>query len=140
MGLLLSVLLIGLPWWLGIKESACNVGDAGLIPGSGRSSGEGNGNPLQDSGLGNSKDRGVWQATVHGVARVRHNLVTKPPPPYLTTVSVHIIRVDHISLQVREIISIVFSVVASSSFSLFFMSGALISRRLEHLRLSPQDS
>ena len=83
-----------LPRWLGGKESACQEGNAGLIPGSGRSTGEGNGNPLQYSGLGNSMDRVVWQATVHGVARVRHNLVTKPPPPYLTTVSVHIIGED----------------------------------------------
>ena len=132
MDLLLSILLNGLPWWLSIKESACSVGDAGLIPGSGRFTGEGNGNPLQYSGLGNSMDREVWQATVLGVARVRHNLVTKPPPPYITTVSVHILGEDHISLQVREIISIVFSVVASYSFSLFFVSGALISLRLEH--------
>ena len=42
------------------KESACNVGDLGSIPGSGRSPGEGNGNPLQYSGLENSMDRGVW--------------------------------------------------------------------------------
>ena len=43
--------------------------------------GEGNGNPLQYSCLGNSMDGGVWWATVHGVTRVRQNLVTKPPPP-----------------------------------------------------------
>ncbi|KAB0340793.1 hypothetical protein FD754_022823 [Muntiacus muntjak] len=43
--------------------------------------GEGNGNPLQYSCLENPMDRGAWQATVHGVARIRHNLVTKPPPP-----------------------------------------------------------
>ena len=49
------------------KESACNAGDLGLIPGSGRSPGEGNGNPLQYSCLENPTDRGVWQATVHGV-------------------------------------------------------------------------
>ena len=42
------------------KVSACNVGDLGLIPGSGRSSGEGNGNPLQYSCLENSMDRGAW--------------------------------------------------------------------------------
>ena len=59
------------------KESACNAGDAGLIPGLGRSPGEGNGNPLQDSCLKNSMDRGEWHATVHGVVRVRHNLTTK---------------------------------------------------------------
>ena len=50
------------------KASAYNVGDLGLIPGSGRSPGEGNGNPLQYSCLGNLMDRGVLQATVHGVA------------------------------------------------------------------------
>ena len=47
-------------------------------PGLGRSLGEGNGNPLQYSCLENPMDRGAWQATVHGVARVRHDLVTKP--------------------------------------------------------------
>ena len=56
---------------------ACNVGDLGSIPGSGRSLGEGNGNPLQDFCLENPKNRGTWQATVHGVARVRHNLTTE---------------------------------------------------------------
>ena len=49
------------------KESACNAGDLGLIPGSGRSPGEGNGNPLQYSCLENLIDRGAWQAMVHGV-------------------------------------------------------------------------
>ena len=62
------------------KASAYNAGDLGLIPGSGRSPGEGNGNPLQYSSLENPMDREAWQATVHGVARVRHDLVTKPPP------------------------------------------------------------
>ena len=52
------------------KESAYNVGDLGLIPGLGGSPGEGNGNALQYSCLENPMDRGVWQATVHGVARV----------------------------------------------------------------------
>ena len=51
------------------KESACNVGDLGLIPGSGRSSGEGNVNPLHYSCLENPMDGGAWQATVHGVAK-----------------------------------------------------------------------
>ena len=48
------------------KESACNAGDWGLIPGSGRSSGEGNGYPIQYSCLGNPMERRVWGATVHG--------------------------------------------------------------------------
>ena len=69
-------------WFVGVrsvgKESACNVEDLGLIPGSGRSPGEGNGNPLQYSCLGNPMDRGAWWATAHGVARVGHDLTTKP--------------------------------------------------------------
>ena len=55
------------------KESAYNAGDLGSIPGSGRSPGEGNGNPLQYSYLENSRDRGAWQATVRGVAKVGHD-------------------------------------------------------------------
>ena len=51
------------------KESACNAGDLGLIPGLGRSPGEWNGHPLQYSFLENSMDRGAWWATVHGVAK-----------------------------------------------------------------------
>ena len=51
------------------KESACNVGHPGLIPGLGRSPGEGNGNPLQYSCLENPTDGGAWQVTVHGVTK-----------------------------------------------------------------------
>ena len=51
------------------KESACNAGDPGSIPGLGRSPGEGNGNPCQYSCLGNPMDRGAWPATVHGVVK-----------------------------------------------------------------------
>ena len=51
------------------KESACNVGDMSLIPGLGRSPGEGNCNPLKNSCLENSMDRGDWWATVHGVTK-----------------------------------------------------------------------
>ena len=51
------------------KESTCNAGDPGLILESGRSPGEGNGYPLQYSGLENSMDRRAWWATVHGVAK-----------------------------------------------------------------------
>ena len=53
------------------KESACNAGDPGSIPGSRRSPGEGNGNPLQYSCLENLMDGGTWQATYHGVAKSR---------------------------------------------------------------------
>ena len=59
------------------KESARNAGDLGLILGSRRSPGEGNGNPFQYSYLDSSMDRGAWQATVHGVAqRIRHDWAT----------------------------------------------------------------
>ena len=50
-----------------VKKSACNVGDAGSILGSGRSLGEGYGYPLQYSGLENSIDREAWRAVIHGV-------------------------------------------------------------------------
>ena len=62
------------------KKSDCNAGDMGSIPRLGRYPGEGNGNPLQYSCLENPMDREAWQATVHGVTRVGHDLVTKPPP------------------------------------------------------------
>ena len=67
----------GLPRWLNGKESACQAGDSGLIPGSGISPGEGHSNPLRYSCLGNPMDRGGWQAIVHGVTRVGHDLMTK---------------------------------------------------------------
>jgi len=51
------------------KETGCSAGDPGLIPGSGRSSGEGHSNPLQYSCLEYSKDRGAWWVTTHGVAK-----------------------------------------------------------------------
>ena len=56
-------------WCPLLQESACNAGDLGSIPGSGRSPGEGNGNPLQYSCLENPMDRGTWWATVHGVTK-----------------------------------------------------------------------
>ena len=61
--------LLGFPGGSDHKESPCNVGDLGSIPGLGRSPGEGNGYPLQYSCLENSTDRGACQATVHGVAK-----------------------------------------------------------------------
>ena len=83
------------PWWRSSKESACSAGDSGSIPGSGRSPGEENGNPLQYSCLGNPMDRGAWWATVHEVAKSQiwlSNSTTAmsylisasqtPPPPH----------------------------------------------------------
>ena len=59
----------GFPRGSVVKNPPANAGDVGLIPGSGRSPGEGNGNPLQYSCLGNPMDRGAWWATVCGVAK-----------------------------------------------------------------------
>ena len=60
-----------------VKNLPVDAGNAGLIPGSGRASGEGNGNPLQYSYLGNPMDRGSWWATVKGVANFEHSLATE---------------------------------------------------------------
>ena len=56
------------------KESTCNAGDRGLIPGLGSYPGEGNGNPLQYSCLENFMDRGAWRATVHEATKSRTRL------------------------------------------------------------------
>ena len=61
------------------KDSACSAGDPGSSPGSGRCPREGNGKPLQYFCLENPMDRGAWQATVHGIARVGDDLASKPP-------------------------------------------------------------
>ena len=60
---------VGFLGGLVVKNLLADAGDASLIPGSGRSPGEGNGNPLQYSCLGNPTDRGAWQATVQGVPK-----------------------------------------------------------------------
>ena len=64
---LIGPALFRLSWWLSGKESTYNTGDS--IPGSGRSPGGGNGNPLQLSYLENPMHRGAWRATVHGVSK-----------------------------------------------------------------------
>ena len=61
------------------RESACSAGDPGSIPRLGRSAGEENGNPLQYSCLENSTDPGAWWTAGHDVARVGHDLASKPP-------------------------------------------------------------
>ena len=80
------------------KESAINAGDLGSIPGLGRSRGEGNGNPLLYSCLGNPMDRGAWQATVHRVTKVGHYLATKPPPPTVPHRGKHLASLFHFLL------------------------------------------
>ena len=70
MGRRMQLLVFGVcPGGSDREESVCNAGDPGFIPGSGKSPGEGNGNPLQYSCLGNPMDRGAWRATVCGVAK-----------------------------------------------------------------------
>ena len=69
---MLTIAILELPWLLSGEESACQAGDAGSISGSGRSPGEGNGNPLQYFRLENL--RGAWQATVRGVAESQTRL------------------------------------------------------------------
>ena len=66
--------MVGLPGGSGVKASACNVGDLGLIPVSGRSLGEGNGNPLQYSCLENPMDGGALWAIAHAVAKSQTRL------------------------------------------------------------------
>ena len=67
------MLQMGFPGISDDKESAYNSGDLGSIPGLGRSPGEGNGTPLQDSCLEKPMSRGAWWATVHGLQRVGHD-------------------------------------------------------------------
>ena len=64
----------GFPGGLDGKESACDTGNVGSIPGLGRSPGEGNGNQLQYSCLENSMNRGAWQAAVHGITKSQTRL------------------------------------------------------------------
>ena len=66
---LVSGMVWGFPGGSEVKASACNVGNLGSIPGSGRSPGEGNGNPLQYSCLENHMDGRAWWVTVHGVVK-----------------------------------------------------------------------
>ena len=66
--------MVGFPGGSEVKVSACNAGDLGLIPGSGRSPGEGNGNSLQYSCLKSPMDGGAWWATIHGVAKSQTQL------------------------------------------------------------------
>ena len=61
------------------KESACNAGDPDSIPGLGRRKWQ----PTPVFLLENPMDRGAWQATIHRIARVEHDLATKPPPPHV---------------------------------------------------------
>ena len=75
-----SQIIASLPYSSTGKDVSCNARGLGSVAGLGRCSGEGNGNPLQYSCLENLIDRRSRRATVHGVARIRHDFVTKSPP------------------------------------------------------------
>ena len=82
---------MGFPGGSAVKNPPVNAGDTGSIPGSGRSPGEGNGNPLQYSYLRNPMDRGAWWATVYGVAKNQtrlSDLTTTTVPSNVTSVQV----------------------------------------------------
>ena len=72
--IIVIIIIAGLRWWLSGKESSCNVGDSGSIPGSGRSPRGGLGNPLQYSCLENPVDRGAWWTIVHGITKSQMQL------------------------------------------------------------------
>ena len=71
-----------------------------MIPGSGRSPGEGTGNPLQCSCLENLMDRGALGDTVHGVARVGHDLAPRRPPPFTSSKTLKAISCSVVTVQV----------------------------------------
>jgi len=83
---------MGFPGGSAGRNLPVSAGDMGSIPRLGRSLGKGNGNPLQYSCLGSPMDRGAWQATVHEVSGVEHNLATKPPSPYICE---HVCMLSH---------------------------------------------
>ena len=84
-----------------VKEPHRQWGGRASVSGSWRSPVEGNGNLLQYSYLGNPMDRGAWQATMHGVPRVGHDLVTKLPPPFAITASLQILHLNEHCVELK---------------------------------------
>ena len=101
-----------------VKNSPANAGDAGSVSESGRSPGGGNGNPLQYSCLENPMDRGGWQALVHGVARVGHDLATKPPK-LIGNIDKIILKVTFISGSLSQQLGLGFTSVKRTQILLF---------------------
>ena len=95
----------GFPGGSEVKASACKAGDPGSIPGSRKSPGEGNGKPPQYSCLENPMDRGTWQATVHGITRVRHDLATKQRHQNYMSSNIN----NHTSVNKREFVQLISS-------------------------------
>ena len=98
------MLVTGFPGGSEVKASAWNAGDLGSIPRSGRSPGEGNGNPLQYSCLENSMDRGAWRATVYGVTKSRTRLSMHAHALAFRTVSLVFFHYDTVLLKDNEIL------------------------------------
>ena len=126
---------MGFPGGSNGKESACNAGDPGLIPGSERSSGEGNGNTLQDSRLENPMDRGTWQATGHGLdttQRLSHQtIITVTANIYITVsgfqteppLDVALLHEGYLELKAIEILQVQEKLLPSCSFLEEFILG-----------------
>ena len=75
-----------------VKKPSANVGEEGLLPGSGRSPGEGNGNPVQYFCLGSPMNRGAWRAIVHEFTKeLGHDLATKQQQQQKTPLIVHLL-------------------------------------------------
>ena len=104
------------------------------------SSEEGNGNLLQYSCLENSMDRGTWQASFHGVTRVRHDRVTKPPPPLIKTTNIILLSSDCNFKAENDIdlhrMNIIYWIFCNSSvqFSRSVVSDSLQPHGLQHTR------
>ena len=88
------VYICGLPLWFSGKESACNAGDTGSIPGLGRSPGRVHGTPLQYSCLENQMDRGAWRATAHSVQKRQTRLNQLSTPVYRRMYNVSVLLIS----------------------------------------------
>ena len=84
-----------------VKNPPANAGEAGLIPGSGRSPKKGNGNSFQCSCLGNPTDRGAWGATIHESQRVRHDSATKQQQCCMPTTDI-ILYLNYTSMEKKR--------------------------------------
>ena len=107
-------LICGFPGGSAVKNLPANAGDLGLMPESGRSSGEGNGNPLQYSCLGDPIDRGAWWAIVHTVAKSRAQLSDQNKKCYVKSKRIQLL----IPKVTRAVISIPQNQTPEQSFSL----------------------
>ena len=123
----------GLPWWFGSKESACNAGDPGSIPISGRSPGEGNGYPLQCSIVEDSMGREDWSAVAHEVSKSQTQLsnyhfhhIYRCTYTYLHYIYIYIYIYIYVHFQILFHYSLLQGI-AYSSFVVYLFYGTLLS-------------